>query len=387
MPPSELQSAVARIRRRALPAWQHTRRLLHDLRLLVFEITQRCNLACLHCGSDCSRSVTQPDLPYETVERVLEEVADAYQARRITVMLGGGEPLLHPDVFRIARRARALGFRWGMVTNGLLWDDAAFRAARAARAGSISVSLDGPEATHDGFRGRPGSHAAAVRTIRRLLDEVRVPVLDVITCVGPHTLPVLEETWSLLVALGVPGWRLIPISPIGRARGNPRLLLDRDGFRALLEAIAKFRACGGMPVYLSESNYIGPCLEPYVRDQEYFCRAGVNVGGVMADGDILACANIDRRFRQGNVAEDSFVDTWEHRFQVFRDRRWMRQGPCVDCNEWKWCLGNSFHNWDRDAERPGLCQFKAFDLGGFEMDPTIPVVRRAPGPVRRPRHA
>ena len=83
----------------------------------------------------------------------------------------------------------------------------------------------------------------------------------------------------------------------------------------------------------------------------------------MVNGDILACPNIDRRFRQGNVGTDSFVEVWENKYLQFRDRSWMKTDRCRTCSEWKMCQGNSFHLWDVEASRPKLCHFRDFDLG------------------------
>lgn len=131
---------VHRVRRLAVPPYQHAQRRLHDLRMLVFEVTQRCNLACRHCGSDCTRSAATPDLPPEKVLEVLREVARAYDPERITVMIGGGEPLLYEGLWELGRGIRKLGFPWGMVTNGVLWDEATPERARKAGARSLSVS-------------------------------------------------------------------------------------------------------------------------------------------------------------------------------------------------------------------------------------------------------
>jgi radical SAM protein with 4Fe4S-binding SPASM domain len=51
-------------------------------------------------------------------------------------------------------------------------------------------------------------------------------------------------------------------------------------------------------------------------------------------GAILTCPNIERSFAQGNIRRDDFCDVWETRYQVFRDRRWLRTGDCADCKEW-----------------------------------------------------
>ena len=99
-----------------------------------------------------------------------------------------------------------------------------------------------------------------------------------------------------------------------------------------------------------------------MRKHPFFCRAGVNVSGVMVDGAILACPNIDRSFAQGNVFDDDFCEVWENRYQQFRDRGWMRTGECVDCKEWSMCQGNSFHLWDPQRERTRICYYREFGL-------------------------
>jgi radical SAM protein with 4Fe4S-binding SPASM domain len=183
--------------------------------------------------------------------------------------------------------------------------------------------------------------------------------------VNRRNLDTLDEVHRLVVDLGLTRWRLFTISPIGRATGQPDLFLDAPRYQALMERILGWKTRGPIRVELSESGYLGPCLERRVRDHDYFCGAGVRVGGVMVDGAILACPNIDRRFRQGSIFTDSFVDVWEHRFEAFRDRRWTRTGRCGRCDQWTWCQGNGMHLWDLDRHEPRLCHYEDYGLAGF----------------------
>jgi radical SAM protein with 4Fe4S-binding SPASM domain len=383
MSSSRGKDLIHHARRALVPPYQHVQRQLHDLRMLVFEVTQRCNLACRHCGSDCSSASDVPDLPAHKVLEVLREVAAAYDPARITVMIGGGEPLLYDGLWELGSQIRRLGFPWGMVTNGSLWTEATLERARRSGARSISVSLDGPKDAHEWLRGAAGDFDTVLATVKRLIAAEWLNVMDVITVVHPENIDRLEETWEIMREIGAPGWRLIPISPIGRAKTHRALLLDTDQFQRLLTTIMELRQRSEMPVYLSESNYMGAELDLRVRDHHYFCRAGVSFGGVMVDGAILACASIDRRFRQGNVFEDSFVDVWENRFELFRDRRWMKTGRCSGCDQWRHCQGNSFHNWDLDAHAPGACQFHDHRLSETPLLGEIPLARSRPGPRRR----
>jgi radical SAM protein with 4Fe4S-binding SPASM domain len=370
-----LRSAVPRLvpaslrrryRRRLLPAYQHTVRQLHELSYLFLELTHRCNIDCLHCGSDCQAGTAQPDLPFDDIVRVMSEIRQHRDPHGITVVLSGGEPLCYPRVFELGHRLHELEFPWGMVTNGWGWTDRAFELAKAARLGSVTVSLDGLEAEHDWLRGRPGSWRRACDTIRRFVDEPFYQIIDSITCVHQRNLHQLDAVYELVKELGLRRWRLFTISPIGRAPQLPELFLSPEQYQQLMRKILTWKDRGEITVNLSESGYVGPCLERKVRDHDYFCMAGVRVGGIMVNGDILACPNIDRRFRQGNIFEDSFVEVWEQRFQQFRDRRWTRAGRCAGCDQWSWCQGNGMHLWDLDRGEPRLCHYQDYRLDDFE---------------------
>ena len=227
---------------------------------------------------------------------------------------------------------------------------------------SVTVSLDGLEAAHDWLRAKKGSFKKAVNAIRLLVGADFLQAMDVITCANIHNLDTLEEVADLLVKLGVKEWRIFTISPIGRAVEHPELFLSPEQYAVLLEKIQNMRKRTDIRVALSESGYLGRHHELAVRDQYYFCSAGISTAGVMINGDMIACPNIDRRFAQGNVFNESFIDVWENKYQIFRDRSWMKKDRCAGCREWKYCQGGPFHLWSPDAATTKLCHFKDFGL-------------------------
>ena len=345
----------SRLKRRLIPITQKAATDVHELRCIFFEITRRCNLACLHCGSDCTADSRADDLPAESILKVLDEVRSKYDPHRIMVVLSGGEPLCYPNVFELGKEIAAREFPWGMVTNGFAWTGEMIPAARAANMASITVSLDGLEDDHDWFRGRKDSFRRASRAIELLARKPCYQKMDVVTCVNRRNLESMNELYELVKRLGVTSWRIFTISPIGRAAKNPELMLTGPEMRRLFETIRDFRNRNEIAVHYSESGYLGHEFEEVVRDQPFFCQAGISVAGVMIDGNILACPNIDRRYAQGNIATDSFVEVWEHRYRVFRDRSWMKRGDCAGCREWRLCRGNSFHLFDPESSRTRIC--------------------------------
>lgn len=90
--------------------------------------------------------------------------------------------------------------------------------------------------------------------------------------------------------------------------------------------------------------------EAEVRDSFYICNAGISVASVLADGSISACPSIRADYSQGNIYRDDFMEVWEHRFQPFRDRAWMKKGACASCAFFRYCEGNGMHLHDANGD-------------------------------------
>lgn len=346
------------LRRSAYPIYRRLETAVHPLRYLFMEITQRCNLDCLHCGSDCGK---QPRLDELTTDEWIEFV-DYLAARfpkrhELFLVITGGEPLCHPRLYEILDRIAHHGFPFGMVTNGMTLDGAAVDKLVARRIGSVTVSLDGLEASHDWLRGRRGSFRNAVRGLE-LLARRKIRYVDVVTCVNPRNIDELPRVLQLVQDLGVRRMRLFSIFPKGRARTNPDLLLSDEQLRRLMTWISTTRqdlSNTDFALDFSCEGYLPADVDSTVRDEPYFCRAGISIGSVLCDGAISACPNISRSLVQGNIRSDDFADVWDNRFSPMRDRDWMKTNHCVGCAEWRRCLGNSLHLWDDEEKRTVLC--------------------------------
>lgn len=60
------------------------RRLLQQI---FWECTLRCNLNCLHCGSDCRKDDMPRDMPFEDFSKVLDEVAAEKDPTKIMIVI------------------------------------------------------------------------------------------------------------------------------------------------------------------------------------------------------------------------------------------------------------------------------------------------------------
>ena len=338
-------------RRLALEAWrlnENIRIEKHELRQLFWECTLRCNLSCRHCGSDCKSVAAQPDMPKEDFLRVLDGIAAKTNPNNIFVIITGGEPLMRKDLEECGRAIYKKGFPWGMVTNGLAMTPSRLQSLIKSGMHTITVSLDGLEEDHNFMRGNAQSFKRAVDAIKMIAAEKSIKS-DVVTCVNRRSIKNLDDIKELLISLGVTGWRLFTIFPAGRATGDADLMLSSEEHRYLMEYIKRNRkeeqritinyCCEGFM-----GNYEGD-----IRDHFYSCQAGISVGSVLIDGSIGACPSIRADYNQGNIYKDDFWDVWQNRYDVYRNREWMRKGACAECNMFRYCKGNGMHLRDNNG--------------------------------------
>jgi radical SAM enzyme (rSAM/lipoprotein system) len=326
---------------------------LHPLSFLFWESTRRCNLRCLHCGSDCSADIKTPDMPFDDFLNAILPLKKVHKPNSITIAIIGGEPLVRKDLAECGKTLRQHGFLWGIVTNGYDYTPEIHGRLLGAGMGSISVSLDGLEDTHNWLRGNNHSFERAIKALD-LINATKNLTYDVITCVNQKNICELENIKELLISHNIKAWRLFTIAPIGRAAQNDELSLSPKQLTYLMDFIVKSRrehSCGekNISVTFSCESFLGK-YEKQVRDNYFFCRAGVHIASVLIDGSISACPNINRSFVQGNIYRDSFFDVWNNRFQVMRNRSWTKIGICKDCKEYRNCSGGSMHLWNENKD-------------------------------------
>ncbi len=180
-------------------------------RLVFWETTAGCNLACIHC-----RRITVADqlLPQDLTTAEAFDMIDQIAAfARPIFVLSGGEPLFRPDIFDIARHASDAGLIVALATNGTLIDAAVARKIKAAGVRRVSISFDGADApTHDIFRGQ-GAFDLSIAGMRHL-QEVGVPY-QINTTVARHNVHQMNETLALAKDLEAQALHLFLLVPVG----------------------------------------------------------------------------------------------------------------------------------------------------------------------------
>jgi radical SAM protein with 4Fe4S-binding SPASM domain len=337
----------------------------------VWELTLRCDLACRHCSSRAGRE--RPDeLSTEEALRLVDQLADLGV---LEVTLIGGEVYLRDDWTDIVRAIRRRAMECTVVTGGRGFTPERAHAAKEAGVMSVSVSIDGTEASHDAIRALHGSHAAAMGAMSFLAREgVQVSAN---TQIGRRNRRELAHIFADVSNAGAHSWQLQLTVAAGRVADDPSILLEPYHMLEVMPAVARLKPkADSADVRIWAGNnlgYYGP-FESLLRGnlpkgRKGSCGAGRFIVGIESNGAVKACPSLPSgAYVGGNVRDDPLQDIWE-RGEALRftrdDRLGELWGYCKDCYYAEDCLGGcswTAHSlFGRRGNNP-FCHHRALDL-------------------------
>lgn len=322
----------------------------YPLYTLLIEITKKCNAACDQCGSRCD--INSEELL--TKEQILSAMRDLKEniGTYTMINISGGEPLLRKDLFEIMTEITAMGFDWGMVSNGSLITDSVIEKMKASGMKTITVSLDGLRETHDSLRHLPGSYDKIIEALKKLKAAAFLDHLQVTFTANKRNVYEFEELYEILNPIGLNSIRVSFMDPIGRALDNTDLLLNREEILYLTGLANKINANPrNTKIIWGCPHFLGGLLER----RRFMCFTGIYGASILVNGDIFVCPNVPHRpeFIQGNILKDSLSEVWKNGFEFFRNRPLPQK--CEGCEYKEKCKGDSVHTMDFDAGEPLFC--------------------------------
>ena len=316
--------------------------------LVIWEVTQSCDLACVHCRAS-ARPGRHPDElttaeGYQLIDRVKE-------FGNPLIVFTGGDPLKRPDLYDLIRYSVAAGLRTNVTPSAtpLLTNEAIdrFQDCGISR---MALSLDGPNAaTHDGFRGVNGTFDRVMDAARHARDiglETQIQ-----TTVTRRNFTKLAQIAEQVAEVRTKMWSLFFLVVTGRALESEDLTAEEYetvfGFLYEISKIAPFdvKTTEGMHY----RRYIAQRLKAEhggnggAQGRLLWRTAGVSdargfvfvshTGEVFPSGFLPVSA--------GNVRQDSLVELYRNSslFQILRDPV-MREGKCHFCEYTKICGGS-----------------------------------------------
>ena len=314
--------------------------MLYKIKMCVWELTLRCNIHCLHCGSSANNQTRKNELTTQEALDVVEQLAELGCEN---VVLSGGEPFLRKDWATLALRMVDLGIRVSFISNGYLFNDDILDILKVIRPVGTGFSLDGGcRETHDYIRGRKGVFDRCIKALNKCSKAGFYS--SAITTVHKMNFPELDRILEILVENGVRAWQLQTATPQGRM---PReLALDENEFYSLAKFIAQKKKEYKNIIDVCESDCIGyfGTLGNELNVNWRGCPAGMRVLGIESDGTIKGCLSIHHgeKYEEGNVRERSLIDIWNDKNSFSYNRRFNPEnlkGICKECKYGSICRG------------------------------------------------
>jgi len=218
--------------------------------IAIWELTQACDLACVHC-----RASAQPERhPLELTTEEGKSLIDQIAMMQIPVfVLTGGDPIRRPDLFELIRHARKAGVRVSLTPSAtpLLTRDVVIRLKDAGIA-RLAISIDGATAaTHDAFRGMSGSFARSLDAIR-WANEIGLPV-QINTTFSRRNLDEIDAIVALMETLRIALWSVFFLVPTGRGKLSD--LLSADEFEEVFARIYQLSKNSSFDIKTTEAQH------------------------------------------------------------------------------------------------------------------------------------
>ncbi|MBU1611274.1 MAG: radical SAM protein, partial [Proteobacteria bacterium] len=182
-------------------------------RLIAWEVTRSCNLACKHCRAEAHTEPYPGELTTEEAKALIDTFPEVGNP---IIIFTGGEPLMRHDIFELIPYAKSKGLRCVMAPNGTLLTPENTLKIKEAGIERCSISIDAPTAEqHDDFRGVQGAFQASMNGIQMLKDQGID--FQINTTVTKNNLPFFKDIFHLCKDLGASAWHIFLLVPTGRA--------------------------------------------------------------------------------------------------------------------------------------------------------------------------
>ncbi|HHI30506.1 12,18-didecarboxysiroheme deacetylase [Methanosarcinales archaeon ex4572_44] len=291
--------------------------------VVVWNMTQRCNLRCVHCYSRSENIEYGDEL---TTDEGIDLIDDLAQFGVPVILFSGGEPLIRRDFPELANHAREMGMRVVLSTNGTLITEKMARVLREIDLSYVGVSLDGMRETNDRFRGVNGAFDAALGGIQNCkMEKIKVGLRFTINKKNVSDVPAI---FDLLKMENIPRVCFYHLVYAGRGSKLVKEDLSHEESRKTLDLIMKrTRALheSGFPIEsLTVDNhcdgiyiYLSLLKEDPERAEEVYELLQMNRGNSSGIG--IACVSWDgsvhadqfwRHYSFGNVRERKFSEIW-----------------------------------------------------------------------------
>jgi radical SAM protein with 4Fe4S-binding SPASM domain len=335
--------------------------------IVVWNITRTCNLRCIHCYSDSAAQQYPGELDWDQMQAVVADLA-AYKVP--SLLLSGGEPMIHPRFNDLVDLATQSGLKLTISTNGTLITPERAAFLKANQVAYVGISLDGIGAIHDEFRRKEGAFDAAVRGFRHCHDVGQKTGLRL--TLTRHNVENIQQILDFIEQEDIQRVCFYHLVPAGR--GSELQVLEpeeaRHAIDTLIARVEVWHKAGIDRELLTvtqpaDGAYLLVRMERENHSNLEEARRLLAWNGGGANSSGRGIANIDTRgdvhpdqFWQdmflGNVKQMPFSEIWDGKNPVsaevlesvrsigllsLEERQAKLSGPCAECKWFRICGG------------------------------------------------
>lgn len=342
----------------------------HQIRLVAWETTRRCNLACKHCRALACDHPYDNELDTKAAFKLLEQIK---QTGNPIIILTGGEPLLRDDIFDIAAFGTKLGLKMVMAPNGTLINKENALKIKESGIKRISISIDGSTAKiHNSFRGVDKAFENALEGIK-FAKEARIE-FQINTTITKTNLDQIPMILKLAEKLGAVAHHIFLLVPTGRGKYIADKAIDAKEYERTLnwfydqnkKTKLQLKATCAPHYYRilrqrAKTEGIKISFETHGLDAvTRGCLAGTGFCFISHTGRVQTCGFLD--VTCGDVTKQSFKYIWENSevFNKLRDFSNL-EGKCGLCEYKRVCGGcraRAFEATDNYLAPEPLCLYQ-----------------------------
>ena len=325
--------------------------------VVVWNVTRRCNLKCVHCYAHAKNVPFNDELTFEQGKKLIDNLADV----GVPVLLfSGGEPLVRKDLPDLADYAVKKGMRAVISTNGTLISPELAHILKDIGLSYVGISLDGMQKINDRFRGVKGAFKSALDGIENCqVAGIKVGLRFTINKFNVNEIP---HIFDLLEKMDIPRVCFYHLVYAGRGWTLVEEDLSHEETRRAVDLIIdhtrQLHEKGKPKEVLTVDNHAdGPYLylrlleEDPKRAQEVLellkmnegNNSGRGIGCVSWDGEVYA-DQFWRHYSFGNIKNRPFSEIWsdtsEPLMQKLKEKKKHVNGRCASCCWLDICAGN-----------------------------------------------
>ena len=312
-----------------------------------WHITDECDQRCKHCyifSEDSCKKLNA--MSWEQMRETFYNCLDfcAVYQRRPYFYITGGDPILHPDFWRLPKLIKKYEIPFAILGNPFHLDDKVCRKLKEYGCQKYQLSIDGMRETHDWFR-KPGSFDCTLEKIECIKRAgMRSVIMTTVSGINIKEVPEIIDT---VVEYGADVFAFARYCPTSEEKNTG---ITPKEYRELLDiCYRKFQdyEAKGCSTYFNKKDHLWTLYEYEkgifkipVKAEKDIIYGGCNCGNchmtILPTGDIYACRRVQNS-KVGNALTDRLADVWVCKMEEYRN--YSNFTKCAKCELFAWCRG------------------------------------------------